>query len=430
MRLFLVFLFSFNSIIFSLCGISQAAEITLTSVSATTLQTAVDDLKKAGGGTVLLPTCDVSLGSSIIKVPGGIRIIGRGKDTTILRDAAFNFNTDHYGTVGDGLSRLSGMSVINPMDLKMTEFLFRRVAGARLDNVYFEGRFSTFCNVIDVGYLIVDNCEFNLYTSYCFYVFGDNTYQENIGSLNAAKLLGTMSKGTTVVEDCTFNGYYDHLMDGRTGAHYIFRHNTIDYDPGSGPLEGHGPTTPGDDVNVGTNCIEINDVDIYQQGTSESAGVLIRSGVAAIYNVSITNKDLGIALAVENSPYNYPRTASDYPVYHQPHGVWIWNNTYQNIGFKNVDTVWNSENCIQEDRDYYLRAPSLQQDGFTYTPYPYPHPYRDSFPVPDFPDEEDTPADDSSMPIDDIDGTPNLNNNPLSSESSGGGCFISSFVSY
>ena len=103
------------------------------------------------------------------------------------------------------------------MDRKTTEFLFRRVAGARLDNVYFEGRFSTFCNVIDVGYLIVDNCEFNLYTSYGFYVFGDNTYQENIGLSDAIDLFGTTSQGTVFVEDCIFSGYYDHLMDGRSG---------------------------------------------------------------------------------------------------------------------------------------------------------------------------------------------------------------------
>jgi len=429
MRWLLLLVFSVFSILIPWGSVSNAAEITLSSVSATTLQNAVDDLKDAGGGTLILPTCDVNLGSSVIKVPGGIRIIGRGKNTTILRNGMFNFNKDHYGTVGDGLSRLSGMSIINPMDRKLPELLFRRVAGARLDNVYFEGRYSTFCNVVDVGYLIVDNCEFNLFTSYGFYVFGNNTYKENIGSLDAAKLLGTMNKGTTVVEDCMFSGYYDHLMDGRSGAHYMFRHNVIDYDSGAGPLEGHGPTTPGQDVNVGTNCIEIYDVDIYQQDTSGSAGILIRSGVAAIHNVAITNKAYGVALAVENSPYTYPRTTSDYPVYHQPHGVWIWNNTYQDIRFGDVDVVWDSGDCIQENRDYFLRAPSLQQDGFAYTPYPYPHPYRESFPVPNFPEEDSLPPSaSSSTPTSDRSADANLNDGSSSSGSSGGGCFICSLT--
>ena len=36
--------------------------------------------------------------------------------------------------------------------------------------------------------------------------------------------------------------------------------------------------------------------------------------------------------------------------------------------------LYGKEEFIQIDRDYFLREPSHELDGFTYTPYTYPHP--------------------------------------------------------
>jgi hypothetical protein len=125
---------------------------------------------------------------------------------------------------------------------------------------------------------------------------------------------------------------------------------------------------------VGTNAIEIYGVTITQLGTSGSAGVLLRSGCGVVFDTTIINKSYGIAMAIEDSPYNWPRNAASYPTYHQPHGLWFWNNTFRNISDGDVTTVWNSAEAIRKNRDYFLRAPSRALDGFTYTPYPYPHP--------------------------------------------------------
>jgi hypothetical protein len=50
--------------------------------------------------------------------------------------------------------------------------------------------------------------------------------------------------------------------------------------------------------------------------------------------------------------------------------TYIWNNDYSNCLF--LDNRNPSQ--IVENVNYFLRAPTQAQDGWTYTPYPYPHP--------------------------------------------------------
>lgn len=365
-------------------------DIIIVNVKANVIDQAIAELSVDNrGGTIYLPACDPNLYDHVISFPTGISMIGQGMDKTILHNCVFNIASDQVGITGDGTSRFSGMSVLNGFDEKNTGFTFRRAHGIRVDHCRFTGRFSTFAGVtIPEGndhYFLVDHCKFDLFTSYGFYTHHNDTYFENIGSMDAFHLLGTDNKSTIFIEDCEFEGRFDHLMDGRTGSHYVFRHNDIKYtrtheDAPSGPLEGHGPTHDGDPsnpTNVGTNCIEIYDCNIHELVGMEgggSAGVLIRSGTAVIYNTTITNKGSGIALAVEDSPY-WPRDAASYPVYHQPHGVWIWNMTYNNLAFpdREIYLAWQSAECIVENRDYFLREPSPELDGFDYTPFPYPH---------------------------------------------------------
>ncbi|RPI06001.1 MAG: hypothetical protein EHM64_04535 [Ignavibacteriae bacterium] len=365
------------------------------SASVDDINAGIASVRKNGGGILQLPAGEYHLGNTSFRVPAGVKIVGAGKDKTILHDATFNFAAKH-GTCGDSICQLSSLSILNTFQSTNSYFEVSNVAGMRFDHCYFEGHYSTFCNTRSNDFVIVDNCEFRIWTSYGFYCFDDNSYYKNtpdtytgkIGNAEAIALLGTDIKNPVFVEDCKFTGRFDHLMDGRRGARYIFRHNTIRYEllegaaGYSGPLEGHGPTNPADlgtdNFYEGTNCIEIYDNVITEDQASQSGGVLIRSGIAVIYNNSISNKNWGVTLAVEDSPYHWLN--DPYPAYNQPHGVWIWNNTFQNIGDGDVGIVWNSGTHIQADRDYFLRAPSPAVDGFTYTPYPYPHPYRANFP--------------------------------------------------
>jgi hypothetical protein len=95
---------------------------------------------------------------------------------------------------------------------------------------------------------------------------------------------------------------------------------------------------------------------------------------------------VGVALAVESSPWDWRYTdkaktiPESWPTYCQSSGVWIWGNTYQSIPHGEIAVVWGSDDYIKENRDYFLRAPSIDEDGFVYTPYTYPHPFQTNFP--------------------------------------------------
>ncbi len=352
--------------------------IAAASCSVDDVNAAIDEAAAQEGGIVCLPSCDVSLDDTGFQVPGGIQIIGAGREATLLRDAFFAFNADHYGEVGDGLSRLSSMSIINDFDEKNSYFTFRSLQGIRVDHMYFEGRFSTFANITlppgERAWAVFDHCEFDLVTSYGLYAFGDDNYRENVDSTDCVGLFGTDlgAGGTVFVEDCVFRGFYDHLMDARRATHYVFRHNTVIFDDGSGPIEGHGPTDPNNDLASGTNCMEIYGVEITQNGSQAGAGILFRSGCGVVFNTTVTGKRSGVALAVEGSPYDW--IDHPYPAYQQPHGIWMWNNTFDVSPEDEIAIVWASDDHIVEERDYFLREPSAAEDGFEYTLYPYPHP--------------------------------------------------------
>jgi len=53
--------------------------------------------------------------------------------------------------------------------------------------------------------------------------------------------------------------------------------------------------------------------------------------------------------------------------------IYIWDNTYYHIPFIKFDYMDINYN-FTENVNYFLRAPNMEQDGFTYVPYPYPHP--------------------------------------------------------
>jgi len=362
-------------------------DVSAPSCSAVDVDAAIAQVTAAGGGSVLLPPCDIDLAQKNFHVGGGIAIIGSGQGVTVLRNAMFTFSPQHYGSVGDGKGRLSGLTIRFPFDQPNGMYLeLRRLPGMRVDHVSVEGRFSTMTNVAlpdgdDDAYVLFDYCHFDLFTSYGIYTFGNNEYRENIGSSDCVGLFGTGqgAGGTVFVEDCEFEGFYHHLMDGRLASHYVFRHNTITYNRadesgnGGGPVEGHGPTDPAiTPLNQGTNCMEIYDVSINQTIKPSGAGILFRSGCGVVYNTTVTNQVWGIALAVEDSPYNW--NTHPYPAENQPHGLWFWDNTFVDISTTDIGIVWASDAHILEDRDYFLRAPSVAEDGFSYTPYPYPHP--------------------------------------------------------
>lgn len=396
---------SFMAFVF-ISDISIAYDVRLDNCAAANIDNAVVLIKNNGGGTLYLPTCEVTYSpAKNFHVPGGVSIIGNGRTNTILRQAVFTFNKDAYGEVGTKISRLAHLAVKNNFTTAVGYNVIRQLQGMRVDHVDFEGRFSTFLNITmpsnnENAYVVIDNCNFSLYTSYGIYTVGNNTYYENNGSNACRNLLGTAtgSGGVIFFEDNNFYGYADHLIDGRQGAHYVFRHNTVQYNQIyqkiPGPIEGHGPGI-GYSTELGTNCMEVyGNLITMIEGYSASSAILFRSGCGVVYNNTIEYKQTGIALALESSPYPYYSNpppsgcAGVYPcvIGQQPHDIWIWGNTFNNIcktwnpdrtcatPGNNVLVVWDSGYWIQQNRDYFLRAPTLVNDGFTWTAFTYPHP--------------------------------------------------------
>jgi hypothetical protein len=53
---------------------------------------------------------------------------------------------------------------------------------------------------------------------------------------------------------------------------------------------------------------------------------------------------------------------------------YIWNNTLTRVGDELTVYSVCGDGAIAEGTDYFRRAPTQADDGFTWTPYPYPHP--------------------------------------------------------
>jgi hypothetical protein len=102
-------------------------------------------------------------------------------------------------------------------------------------------------------------------------------------------------------------------------------------------------------------------------------GFYSRGGFALYYNNIIRSCSSSITLANDQSAWEYAKL----------HGVWIWGNTYvTSSGITTYDpqtpNLVPNYFSITLETDFWLRAPNMAQDGFTYTPYPYPHPLTQS----------------------------------------------------
>jgi hypothetical protein len=156
----------------------------------------------------------------------------------------------------------------------------------------------------------------------------------------------------------------------------VLRYSTIT-NAGSG-VDAHGPgyeylLDDGNQQFRGGRCAEIyNNVFTVTAGNRTWGSLKLRSGGGAIFNNSFSNPDYAIIFELENGSYN--ATNGWYPALDQIHDMYIWNNSTQNLRNGFIYCYYhNSEDFIQEDRDYFLRSP----EG--YVPCQYPHPLIDMY---------------------------------------------------
>lgn len=207
--------------------------------------------------------------------------------------------------------------------------------------------------VIDHCRLVNDYGEFEPYESrtvgYGVHAFRnwDCTEWEPIGNV-----VGKYTDYTIFIEDC-YLSKWRHCVAGNSGAHYVFRYNTIENDFGFGSLDAHGTYT-----NVGTRAWEIyNNRILGGPSTVRPWVTFLRGGGGVVFGNYVRGPGYTIVVYMvdEGSVQKC-----------WPQDIYVWNNDI-GAGMSLIAT-WSDKRTITEGRDYFL----YQRPG--YTPYPYPHP--------------------------------------------------------
>lgn len=209
----------------------------------------------------------------------------------------------------------------------------------------------------------------------CDMEYGMKINGKNVWIPSIEDVLGKHTDQTVFIEDC-YISRWRHTPSGAFASHYVIRHNTFEHDSPVGTIDAHGWRMYASEA-LSQRAMEIYNNEIIDpvvnwqpnydsmtpaNGTTGYA-VFWRGGGGVAFNNYIRGYQIGFRLTLEGGNENVPES-------NRINDLWIWNNTGVNIGYKLVSAYGGPI----ENVNYFLRAPSLTQDGFEYTPFPYPHP--------------------------------------------------------
>jgi hypothetical protein len=344
------------------------------------IQTAIDQMASLGGGTVYLPSAEFTFNGETVTIPGGVNVIGQGMGNTILRQTkAAPFNSMFRVSGGNGKpTRISGIQFIGlvtssaePVDGTAIEL--NEAMNFRVDHCNFTDFPNTAIGVYAyitgktrgvIDHNIIDNPYKDVYPT-TIWAYGIVISGQLWWEPDTSKFLGkyeTAPSGYPIVyiEDNTFSRCR-HAIASNQGAWYVARYNTISEarDRSFGQVDVHGSSGP---TTCGGRGFEVYNNTIYAPlgYTAYTVAIQARGGGGVIFNNTIV-------LNAAMQACVYLGRDSSVPAY-QVKQLYIWDNNI-NTGIM----VDNRTNYVQ-DVDYFLRAPTQTQDGFSYTPYPYPHP--------------------------------------------------------
>ena len=396
--------------------IGSLSSVTALSGEPEELQAAIDIVNAAGGGTVYIPAGTFHWNGETVQSYGGVNIIGASPAgcmghesnwqsyiaTTILHNDAvgtlsynvpnmlnvdgsngkpfrisgIQFEATPPEPVGDNEWQQSGCAIdlSQGKNFRLDHCTFINFAGIAVRNRAW-GSVGTFSYglidhcVIDVAY---KDTEGSWQGGYGWVTAGNMFTDKNNfvagAQLYAGKYEAIPDVALTIVEDCHASRCR-HAIDGADGAVIAVRYSLFD-NPAAyltqsnniGDICAHGG-------GWGTMCTTVlleayNNV-ITGKANFGTTAIRIRGGSGLFYNNDFNPPDNGNPSWAQ--AFVMLDADSSVPEF-QVKQTYIWDNSYSNCNF-----IWNSAGRV-ENVDYFLRAPTLAQDGWTYTPYTYPHP--------------------------------------------------------
>jgi len=254
--------------------------------------------------------------------------------------------------------------------------------------------------VIDHCYFINTHGHVEAWVGNCTVVYGVQVSRGtgNFWDDNISNVLGKYNNYTVFIEDCYFEKWR-HCVAANSGAHYVFRHNTIKDDFGYGSLDAHGwfqtrcenpshgtilnppAVWNGTDwvcsycgaplrstrresyfwiIQVGTRAIEVYN-NLIINAIRFADGIYIRGGGGVIFNNTFGGGTYSRFVYLTNE-------APEWGSKVWCNNIWIWSNTLS----EGCQEIYESDpnNQITEGINYFRFPPHT----FNYTPYPYPHP--------------------------------------------------------
>jgi hypothetical protein len=394
-------------------AIGYASEVTAKSGSPEDIQVAVNAVAAAGGGTVFVPAGTFYwTGQTVIIPNGGVNIIGASPAgckghgdnwepytvTTILHttrfdDSMFAVGQQTHGNFVNKPSRISGIQFeadapanadvensITVIAIEMGQIPDFRVDHCTFVNFNVAVRASANDGLAETDvscYGVVDHCVFDIpykltpddwVWGYGVYTIGNghDAWKPNIANYRG-KYGHVAGSAITYIEDCHFSRYR-HATDANAYGYYVARFNLID-NPScrytAGMINDHGAAYPSArGFEAYSNTLVGLPKEITWQ-TKHNNAFTVRGGSAIITNNSYTDD--------EHNPYSYfllLSTGDDVEGKEEQSvsNTYVWGNSYEKCSFSSI-----SED-LMENVDYFLRAPTIEDEGFVYTPYPYPHP--------------------------------------------------------
>lgn len=384
------------------------------------IQAAVDEANAAGGGTVYIPAGTWYWNGETVTVPKGVSIIGEGiagcmsygsnwqdyTASTILHNNAVPTSSYKVPTM---FQVIGNCDEANPT--RIANIQFEATAPANYDAEWGAGQdgaaislrgaynfridhctFISFCGSAIVSssadwagtpapysaYGLVDHCVVNVaykpssnptesfMKGMGFWTQGnmadnDGTYIDEAAPF-AGKYEAIPNVSLMYIEDCKFIKCR-HSTDATNGGVVCARYNLIGEPAYYGTLSNaigefdqHGGWTP----NAAGVLLEAYGNTILGKENFGTLAFYIRGGHGIIYDNTFNPPDF---VHWGNILVKFARDNSLCPVTN----TYIWGNDHSNCYF-----IDNNAGYV-EGVDYFLRAPTQELDGWSYSPYPYPH---------------------------------------------------------